>query len=310
MDFEKLRSFCAVVETGSFSRAAEMLYYTQAAVSKQITALETELGYPLLERDGKKFALNQNGSLVFHFGKQLHRDFAQLKEKLEELNANVSKEIHFGSTNHFGIYLVPRLLSVFKKQHPDIPVHFYVNFFPDILNQLEQKNIGFAFMPESQTILSNPRYFCRLFYQDEMLLVFPPGHPLDKTEKVSSGELLKHPFLISQKKSGAREFIENRLRQMDINLANIIDLYSTEGVKHGIISGMGISLLPRHTVSLEISRGLLSCSRISDMPLLRNFYLVHLNETRLSPSDTLFIDLAFESAAAGIFQEDSVSGLE
>ncbi|GMO41371.1 MAG: selenium metabolism-associated LysR family transcriptional regulator [Treponemataceae bacterium] len=304
LNFAKLRSFCAVVETGSFSKAAEILYYTQPAVSKQIDALEAELGYPLLERDGKKFTPNKNGLLVFNFGKQIQRDFTQLKEKLEELNAGTKKEIRFGSTNHFGIYLVPRLLSVFKRHYPDIPVHLYVDFFPDILNQLDQGIISFAFLPESQSILSTSRYLCRTFYQDEMLLVFPPGHPLAKLAEVSSARLTEYPFLISQKKSGAREFIETRLRQMGINMENCIDLYSAEGVKHGIINGMGISLLPYHTVHFEISQGILSFARISDMSLLRNFYLVHLNGKSLSASDTLFIELAFENAAAGIFKKN------
>jgi DNA-binding transcriptional LysR family regulator len=200
LDLEKLRSFCMVVETGNFSKAAEILYYTQAAVSKQIAALETELGYPLFKRDGKKFTVNENGRLVFNFGKQLQQNFAQLKDKLEELNMDGKKEIHFGSTNHFGIYLVPPLLSVFKKQYPHIPVQLVVDFFPDIVSRLNEGQIGFAFLPESQSILTNNRYLCRPFYQDEMLLVFPPDHPLALLPEADSSILTKYPFLISQKK--------------------------------------------------------------------------------------------------------------
>ena len=91
---------------------------------------------------------------------------------------------------------------------------------------------------------------------------------------------------------------------MGINLENLIDLNNTEGIKHGVINGLGISLLPYHTVILELSQGLLSFKRLNDMPLMRNFYLVHLNEKTLTTSDNLFIELAFENAAAGIFQEN------
>jgi len=304
VDFYKLRSFCAVVETGSFSRAAEILFYTQAAVSRQISALEAELGYPLLERTGKKFTVNQNGNLVFNFTKQLQKDYALLKDKLEELNTSLKKEIHFGSTNHFGIYLVPKLLGIFKQQYPSIPTHFYADFFPDILNQLNQGTVSFAFMPESPSMLGNPRYFCRLFYQDEMILVFPPDHPLNSFSEVCSAQLKEYPLLISQKKSGAREFIENHLSQMGISLEKMVDLYSTEGAKHGVINGLGISLLPYHTVKNEIARGILVSRRVSDMPLMRNFYLVYLSEKELSSNDILFIDLAFKNVADGIFQED------
>jgi DNA-binding transcriptional LysR family regulator len=303
LDFEKLRSFCTVVETGSFSKAAEILYYTQAAVSKQITALESELGYTLFEREGKKFAVNQNGSLVFNFGKKLQRDFALLKERMEEINTDIRKEICFGSTNHFGIYLVPPLLSAFKQKHPHVPIHFYVDFFPDIVSQLNNGRIGFAFLPESQTILNNGRYLCRNFYQDEMLLVFRPDHPLAALDEVDTSMLPGYPFLISQKKSGAREFIESRLKQTGVNLENVIDLFSTEGVKHGIINGLGISLLPYHTVSFEISQGLLSFKRLKDLPLIRNFYIVRLNEKFLTENENLFITMALESVHQGIFLE-------
>jgi DNA-binding transcriptional LysR family regulator len=116
--------------------------------------------------------------------------------------------------------------------------------------------------------------------------------------------LTKYPFLISQKKSGAREFIENRLKQVGINLENIIDLYSTEGVKHGIINGMGISLLPYHTVSLEISQGILSFKRLKDLPLSRNFYIVYLTNKHLTESETLFINMAVETNAQGALRDN------
>ena len=119
MDIDKLLRFCAVVDYGNMSKAADTLYCSQPALSKQILALEKELGYPLFDRHGKKMVLNKNGQLLYNFGRHLERDFNQLKADLYALNCSSHHEISFGATNCIGTYLLPPILIDFKKQHPE-----------------------------------------------------------------------------------------------------------------------------------------------------------------------------------------------
>jgi len=290
MDIEKLLRFCAVVDYGSMSKAAETLYCSQPALSKQIIALEKEVGYPLFERNGKKMTLNQNGRLLYTFGRHLERDYNQLKNDLYALNCQSRREISFGATNIIGTYYLPGMLVDFKKQYPDIPVNFTLSFFPSIIDMLNQNVISFAMIPEDNDILSNSEYICREFFDDDMVVVFPPEHPLSAYESIPQEELQNYPFFISQINSATRRFILGRLKACGIHPCNIHNMFNTETIKQSIIRGMGISILPRVSIETEMQHGFLKAAPLAGVHLTRKWYLINKKNRVLLPEDMLFIE--------------------
>lgn len=296
MDIEKLLRFCAVVDYGSMSKAAETLYCSQPALSKQIIALEKEVGYPLFDRNGKKMTLNQNGRLLYTFGRHLERDYKQLKSDLYALNCPTRREISFGATNVIGTYYLPNLLVDFKKQHPDIPVNFTLSFFPSIVDILNQNVISFAMIPEDNEILHNPEYICREFFDDNMVVIFPPDHPLTAYECIPPEELVKYPFLISQINSATRHFILSRLESCNIRLNNIQNMFNTETIKQSVIRGMGISILSRIAMETEMQHGFLKAAPLANVNLKRKWYLISKKSRVLLPEDMLFIEHVVNSS--------------
>lgn len=289
MDIHKIFSFCAVVEYGSLSKAAENLYCSQPALTKQIYSLEEELGYPLFDRKGKKMTVNATGQILYQFGKHLERDFLQMKTDMYNLNHDYGHGVSFGATNFIGIYMVPPILSEFKKNHPTVPVNFTVNFLPSIMTMLNQDIINFAVIPEDGSITSNPCYVCRIFHEDEMVVIFPPGHPLDGRDCIEKEDLLSCSFLISQVQSATRAFILSRLSSYGIQLQDTLDMYKTETIKQGVINGMGISILSKSSVANEVQAGLLRAAAIRDVDLTRKLYFIHKKSHPLSREDQLFI---------------------
>ena len=295
MEIDKLLRFCAVVDYGNMSKAADALYCSQPALSKQILTLEKELGYPLFDRNGKKITLNRNGQLLYNFARHLERDFNQLKTDLYALNCSTHHEISFGSTNFIGTYLLPPILIDFKKQHPDIPVNFMLNFFPNIMEMLNQDIISFALIPENEDILHNPSYICHSFYEDDMVVVFPPNHPLSFFEgNIPPEELLHYPFLISQIQSATRQFILSRLNNYDIHFHNIQNMYNTETIKQSVIKGMGISILSKISVINEEENGFLKTAHLQGVNLFRKLYLIHKKNKILLPEYHMFIQHVLE----------------
>ena len=295
MDIDKLLRFCAVVDYGSMSKAADTLYCSQPALSKQILALEKELGYPLFERHGKKMVLNKNGQLLYNFGRHLERDFNQLKTDLYALNCSSHHEISFGATNCIGTYLLPPILIDFKKQHPDIPVNFTLNFFPNIMEMLNQDVISFTLIPENEDTLHNPSYICHPFYDDDMVVVFPPEHPLASLgENIPPEELLDYPFLISQIQSATRRFIISRLNIYNIQLRYMQNLYNTETIKQSVMKGMGISILSKMSIEAEEQNGSLKTAHLQGINLSRKLYLIHKKNKILLPEYHMFIQHVLE----------------
>ena len=296
MDIHKIFSFCAVVDQGSLSQAAKALYCSQPALSKQIHSLEAEIGYPLFDRTGKKMALNKNGQLLYQFGRHLEKDFNQLKADLYSSNHSYGHEISFGATNFIGIYLLPPILSGFKKQYPDIPINFTVNFFPNILNMLDQDVISFAIIPEDEETTQNPGYIGRPFYEDEMRVVFPPSHPLSGKKQIMPEDLLDYPFLISQIQSATRKFVLSRLQSYGIHLGNVLNMYNTEAIKQGILNGMGISVLSRYSVLNEEQNGRICTMPLQGIDIMRRLYFIHKKSHILSKEEMLFINSFFKEA--------------
>lgn len=289
MDIYKIFTFCAIVDYGSVSKAANALYCSQPALSKQMVALEKEIGYPLFDRHGKKMTVNANGHLLYRLGKNLEREFNQLKSDLYQLNNPCSREICFGATNSIGIYLLPPILGDFKRTHANIPVNFKVNFLPSIKDMLNQDAINFAMIPEDSELLNDPRYVCLPFLDDEMVVVLPPDHPLAQKTVIEPEELAQYPFLISQAQSATRAFITSRLEEHNIYLNNIINMYNAEAIKQSIISGFGISILSKTSVIHEVKNGFLKTVSLNRIDLMRHLYFVYKKSHILTPEESLFI---------------------
>lgn len=289
MDINKILSFCTVVDCGSLSKASTALYCSQPTLSKQIVALEKEIGYPLFERTNKKMTVNENGQLLYAFGRQLEHNLNQLKIDLYALNHPHRREVSFGASNYIGTYLVPPILSHFKRHYPDIPVNFAVNFSPDIMEMLNQDVISFALIPENDELINNPAFICEPFFDDEMAVVFQPHHPLADKKQIEPSELLAYPFLISQLQSATRNFVLSRLAAHHIELTNAINMYNTETIKQSIISGLGISILSKTSVANEERNHFLKTVPLKGVDLSRKLYLIHKKNHILTQEDSYFI---------------------
>ena len=291
MDFLKLSSFCMIVDCGSMSKAAEVLYCSQPALSKQIAALEKEVGYPLFDRNGKKMTLNENGRLLYQFGKTTEQSYNRLKAQLYAQNHPYSREIRLGATHLIGTYLLPPILSEFKKIYPDIPVNFAVDFFPNIMEMLEQDAIDFALIPEDAQTLRNPAYACQPFREDEMVLVVPAEHPLAAREIVQPEELEAYPFLISQVKSASRAFILDQLETYGIHLPNTQNMYNAGTIKQAVVNGLGVAILSRYFIRNEEKNGTVKVVPIEGVKISRKLFIAHKRSHVLTEEDLLFTQL-------------------
>ena len=155
---------------------------------------------------------------------------------------------------------------------------------------LNQDVISFAIAPEYFEMLNNPEMICQPFSDDEMVVAFPIDHPLSQLESITPNDLLHYPFLISQVHSATRAFILSRFQLHGIQLTNLQNMYNTETIKRSIISGMGISILSKTSVSNEVENGLLKIAPLQDINLTRKLYLIHKKSHILSPEDSLFIN--------------------
>jgi len=148
MQTQYLNSFCAIVEMGSFSRAAKKMRCSQAAISKQIHTLEEELGCELFYRNGKRISLNPNGEIVY---RQSQRMLQVAEDMRREIFRSVRGEgvmLRLGTTDEIGLGALPGWLKNFKEAHADCFVSMVIDSAAYILRLLKERQLRLAVLPE------------------------------------------------------------------------------------------------------------------------------------------------------------------
>lgn len=290
MNLDKLKTFCTVVESGSFSKASEQLFCSQPAISKQIRSLEQELEYSLFERDGKRVLLNENGKIVYRYSQRILNDISEMKYSLIEQNNTLNPVVSFGATNFIGVHIITPKINVFKEIFPDIPLTFAVDFTPSILKMLHHNKVSFAFISESNLLINYPDIKTEFFKDDELILVVPNNHKLANKTSVKLNAILSEQFLLSQPNSALRSFIEKHLAIKGVVLKNKSNFYSIEGIKQALLNGHGVSILPKKSLNTELKYNLLKEIPIEDFRLNRKLFIAYKNNKKFTQNEINFIN--------------------
>lgn len=295
MELQKMISFCTVYECGNISKAAEKLYCTQPALSKQMANIENELGYPLFDRHGKKLSINENGMIFYRFARNVINDYTLLKRELYLKNNEVEHEVRLGTTNFIGTFLLPSILGKFKKDYPVTPVNFMIDYLPKILESLDKDVIHFAIIPETPSLNLQSNLVLDPIVEDEFVLVFPTNHPLAYKEDIYAKDIINYPFLISQESSATRKFVTDALKSNNIILNNIIDMSNIYTITQAIIDGLGISIFSKNAVKNYEKFGMLKYARLKDLTLKRQLYFVYKSKHTFLEDEARFMKYFIEN---------------
>jgi DNA-binding transcriptional LysR family regulator len=284
LSMRQLTVFLEAARQMSFARAAESLHLTQPAISMQIRQLEDVVGLKLFERIGKKLALTHAGELFRHHAARVIGELQDAEQALGAL-----KGLRGGRTT-VGLvttarYFAPKLLAHFAQSHPQVDIHFISGNRETLINALRDNEIDFAVMgrpPEkfdahADVIAENPN-----------VLVAHKSHPYAKAHEIDFHELRGETFLMREPGSGTRLVMEAMFKQHLFTPKRIVMLGSNETVKQGVMAGMGISLLSLHSLELELRAREVSLLDVASTPVLRNWYIVHMNSKKLAPAAAAF----------------------
>ena len=291
MDTEKIKSLCAVVETGSMSEAARGLYCSQPAVSKHIAALEDEFQCRIFIREGKRLILTEGGKRIYAFCTRYREDYQQLQNALYHLRLRENHCIAFGATNFIGTYLVPQALAAYKETYPDRQIVFTIDFWSNLLALLMRGEIAFALVPQTDELLAREELERFAVAEDPMCLALPAGHALARRKAICAAQLLRIPLLVPQETSAARRFVMERFAALGLTPHNLIDLGTTQAVKQGVVNGLGVGILSRRSVRMEEQAGKLICRPVEDLHLIRTLYVIKRKTRPLLEEEQAWVDM-------------------
>jgi DNA-binding transcriptional LysR family regulator len=284
LTLRQLQVFEKVASHLNYSRAADELYLSQPAVSMQIKQLEANLGLPLFEQMGKKIFLTEAGRELFHYARNIAQQLAEMEAVFDEMKGLGKGRLTLSVVNTAN-YFTPQLLAQFCKRHPGINVTLQVANRDAVLKQLADNSTDLAIMgrpPEGQDISAEP------FMDNPIVVIAAPDHPLAKLKRVKFSRLAEATFLSREKGSGTRSAMERAFAEHGIQPRIGMEMETNEAIKQAVQAGMGLGILSKHSIGLELETGRLAVVKVEGFPLLRHWYVAHRANKRLSGAAAAF----------------------
>lgn len=275
----QLTIFRTVAHLLSYTKAAEALYLSQPAVAQQVKTLEEILGLRLFARSGRGIVLTPAGQEFLGHAERLLSLLAETVPVVDDIHALKRGSVVIGASTSAGTYVVPPLLGAFHARYPRVNVTLFVkhrhSIEEDLLtHQVDLGVIGF--------IERRERFAIELLRPYELLMVAPPHHRLAGRSAIPLGDLQKETLLLRERESVTRLATELQFSQAGVPIPASLELGNIEATKEGVAAELGIAVLPRESVALELAGGDLVALNVQGFPLQRQWYLVHVRERRLS----------------------------
>ncbi|MGA1874128.1 MAG: selenium metabolism-associated LysR family transcriptional regulator [bacterium] len=292
IDIHHFEVFCKCAELGNFSEAAKALEIKQSTISTHIKSMESEVGVDLFDRRKGRIYLTPAGEILYRRGLDVIASRRRAMEAVHNFLGKIEGVLHLGGSTLPAAYILPKIMSGFRKIYPQVTFHLVTGNTAGILNHisLEKIEVGAAgSLPDEQA------YASCIMEVDELLLAFSPAHFSVLGESVTVEELKSLPLIVREKGSGTRQLVEKVLAQAGLSLSElqiVAEMGGLEVVKRAVLSGIGVSFISKVALEFEIKAGLLKAAPLSHWPCTRNFYLVRLLDRTLSPTALAFWDYA------------------
>jgi len=274
MEDHKLKVFCTVAETRSFSKASEIIHLTQPAVSLQIQALEEVYETKLFDRTSSNVMLTPAGEILYKYAKEILSLFADAEKDIGEITGLVKGSISVGASSTIGNYVLPAVIADFKRKNPKIKIHLLVGNTKRVVEFLNAGNIDLGFVEGEVT-----KYKIRTekLISDELGMIVPSTHPWARKKEVSILDVMKEPFIFREEGSGTRQVIEKYLQKRGISPQKMkitTILGSTEAIKDAVENGVGLSIVSKWAVRKERRYGSIDMLKFKEGKMLRDFSLI------------------------------------
>ena len=297
IDLDRLRIFKAVAEARSFTRAADLVHLTQPGISKHVRQMEEYYGVPLFDRLGRTVALTQSGEILFEATQEVMALVRAAEQKIQDMSGMRAGKLHLGASFPIGVYILPLVLAAYRKSYPAVEVQLEIATSEKteakvLANRLD---VGLVTNFARHTKLS-----ARQFMSDGLVVIVSANHRWSARSRIKARELLEETFIFAARGAGVRAIVEARLRAKGIVLENVLDFVNSEGVKHAVEAGLGISIQPKSIVQQELSTGSLRALQLADLDAsFGYFYLCRKNRHVSSAAKAFLALLPKTPVAAG-----------
>ena len=281
MDLLQLEHFLAVVEEGTFTRAAERVSRTQPAVSQSIKKLEEEVGGPLFARDLHDVSLTEAGKMLVEYARKMVRARDDAMRELGALKTLKTGTLNIAAHESAAVYLLPAPLRRYLTRFPDVRVGIYRSPLPDIPRQVLDREVHVGFVKDEPSFHELKSIEV---HADEMVLVAAPQHPLRQRHDIHIRDLGTERFVVHHLCSTTEQKILRLFEQHGTPCHISAELWSFENIKSFVQAEVGMAIVPRITVAQELRDGALVQIPLAELNMPRRTLMIYRDQGYLSDS--------------------------
>ncbi|MCM1159436.1 MAG: LysR family transcriptional regulator [Clostridium sp.] len=281
MNIQKYIAFVKTVELGSFTKAAEILNYSQSGISRMIHDLEKEWKVSLLERRRTGVKLTSDGLRLLPYARNVCFDFYKLQMQIDELNGLQSGLIRIGTFSSVATHWLPNIIKEFQKDYPNIDYELLLGDYTEIEEWILDGRVDLGFL----RLPAHPGLDTLFLEQDKLMAILPENHYLADCDKFPVQALCEEPFMLLEK--GAKAEISEIFEMCNLKPLIHFTTWDDYAIMSMVERGLGISILPQlilkripyHIVAKEL-----------DVPAYRNIGLAVRNKKSVSLAVERFMD--------------------
>jgi DNA-binding transcriptional LysR family regulator len=299
----QLRSFLAVVETGSVTAAAEELYVTQPSVSAAVSALSKELGVELMDRLGRSVELSAAGRAFAPFAAHVIGLLDQGGRAAREAAGAAARELRIAAVTTAAEHIVPPLVQEFSTRHPELTLTLDVGNRERVFREVasHRADVAIGGRPPAGGELSG-----EAFLDNPILLITAPGDQLARRRSVPVEELGGRPWLLREPGSGTRAMTEEFLARHELT-PRMLTMGSNGAIKQAARAGLGVSLQSRAATALELGSGLLDTISLREPLPKRQWFALWPSAGPLREPVREFLDFVTSAAAKRLVERSWVA---
>ena len=280
MDLKNLTTFLHVAELSSFTRAGAVLGYSQSTVSFQIKQLETELGFALFERVNHTVALTEKGRQVLAYAHQVSRLTAQFRDSIQK-EAPLSGRIRLAMSDSLCNSLLADRFCAFRERYPGIALKIIAAGTQEMFRLLDHNEVDAVMTLDSH--IYHAGYVIVREEKVDTHFVAAPSHPLAGREALRVEELVRQPFVLTEKGMSYRRLLDEKLAQRSLEIRPVLELGDAHLICDLVEQGVGISFLPDFVTKKAVERGGLCHLPVRDFTVDIWKQLLHHRDKWISP---------------------------
>jgi DNA-binding transcriptional LysR family regulator len=290
MDLWQLHIFCKVVDLKSFSRAGKAVHLSQPTVSSHIKDLEDHFDCRLVDRLAKEALPTKAGRLLYRYAKRMISLRDEAESAMAEFKGKIRGSLDLGGSTIPGAFVLPAIIGAFTQRFPEVNVSLSIADTQQIIETILAGELELGVVG---AISAHAAILQTHLLDDELCLAVPAGHPWSDQKRVTPEQLFSEPFILREHGSGTLKSIQDSFSEAGLSINDlkvVARIGSTEAIRQGIKSGMGVSILSAIAVSDDVTAGNLVTLTIDGLNLKRAFYLTRHRHRSLSPLGQTFID--------------------